>query len=449
MSDKKYDVFISYRREGGLGIARLLFNLLEQMGLSVFFDNESLRTGKFDEAILRSIESSENFVSILSKGALDRCVNEDDWVRQEIESAMKCGKNIVPVMMPEFEHDGYPSELPLSMSEFKSYNAVHYIDHYFEATIQELCIRLKGININEGKKDDAIRTFIEENYDNINYDPEDEKEQRRLIKQRNLSKKLEQSTWDKIMQMEGKFRILDVGCHNGDLIMERIGKSERVEKLVGLEWKEKLVEAANDNYRIENKIEFFCQDITAPDFEGRLTDISKKMDIEKFNVIHVSMVLLHIADPLHLLNVLKKFLAKDGRILIKDIDDGFNVAYPDPGGRFAKATAICADSEFSGLRENGRRVHQLLSNVGFTDLCLENCGIRTTGMDVEEREDLFDCYFGFIIDDMRLMSEKYPDKTKYKENFEWFSREYDDMRHEFIRSDFFFFWGMVMFSATV
>src|SRR5262249_48672164 len=56
----------------------------------------------FNTAILRNIEAATDVVVICSKGALDRCVNEDDWVRQEIRHALHCKKNVVRVMDRNF-----------------------------------------------------------------------------------------------------------------------------------------------------------------------------------------------------------------------------------------------------------------------------------------------------------------------------------------------------------
>ena len=50
-----YDVFISYRREGGGILARLLYETLRHRKYSVFFDYESLSSGVFGEKILATI----------------------------------------------------------------------------------------------------------------------------------------------------------------------------------------------------------------------------------------------------------------------------------------------------------------------------------------------------------------------------------------------------------
>jgi hypothetical protein len=68
-----YDLFISYRREGGGDLAHLLRIALERRGSRVFLDVRELRAGPFDVALLRHIESTPNFVVLLTPGCLDRC----------------------------------------------------------------------------------------------------------------------------------------------------------------------------------------------------------------------------------------------------------------------------------------------------------------------------------------------------------------------------------------
>ena len=91
------DVFISYRRDGGFTLARLLYEYLHKESISAFLDLEELRAGPFNEKLYDAIEHAENFVLVLPPNALDRCVSENDWLRLEIEHAIKHKKNIIPL----------------------------------------------------------------------------------------------------------------------------------------------------------------------------------------------------------------------------------------------------------------------------------------------------------------------------------------------------------------
>lgn len=108
---QSYDIFISYRREGGAQYARILQLMLTQRGYEVFLDYDELTDGVFSEHIKTAIKNSSVFMLILSAHSMDRCINEDDWVRQEIMLALSEGKQIIPVD-PDKSFDGIPANSP-------------------------------------------------------------------------------------------------------------------------------------------------------------------------------------------------------------------------------------------------------------------------------------------------------------------------------------------------
>lgn len=107
----QYDIFISYRRATGKNFARIIKPELEKRGFRVFLDFDELKDGVFDKRIMDAIRDSPIFLMILSKGALDRCINENDWVRAEILYASEQAKHIVPVEVDKSFRE-IPEELP-------------------------------------------------------------------------------------------------------------------------------------------------------------------------------------------------------------------------------------------------------------------------------------------------------------------------------------------------
>ena len=107
----KYDIFISYRREGGAQYARILQLMLQQRGYKVFLDYDELTDGAFSEHIKTAINEAPIFLLVLSNKSMQRCINEDDWVRQEISLAIEKKKHIVPIN-PDKEFDGFPQGMP-------------------------------------------------------------------------------------------------------------------------------------------------------------------------------------------------------------------------------------------------------------------------------------------------------------------------------------------------
>lgn len=151
------DIFISYRRDGGDMVSHILYERLTQMGYTVFLDIESLRSGKFNEAIYEKIEQCKDFLLVLPAGSLDRCKDEDDWVRREIECAMRYHKNIIPVMLRGFE---WPDDLPESLKDLRLFNGMTASTEYFDMFLVKLTEFFTTPKPHTGKKSVASKHLI-------------------------------------------------------------------------------------------------------------------------------------------------------------------------------------------------------------------------------------------------------------------------------------------------
>jgi len=109
-----YDIFISYRRSDAAANARLIATSLEKEGYSVFLDYDGIPDGKFDARIYSAIDEAPVFIIILSEGYIERCCEEANWVRWEVEYAIRARRKIVPLHFggdcPEFP-DAVPKEI--------------------------------------------------------------------------------------------------------------------------------------------------------------------------------------------------------------------------------------------------------------------------------------------------------------------------------------------------
>ncbi len=117
-----YDIFISYRRNGGSIIAQRVFDHLDACGLNPFLDIVKMESGRFDEQLRNRIKNATNFILILSKGALDRCIQDkEDWITYEIALAIESNLRIIVVQEEGFV---FPSELPKEIENIKNYQAI-------------------------------------------------------------------------------------------------------------------------------------------------------------------------------------------------------------------------------------------------------------------------------------------------------------------------------------
>ena len=140
--NEKYDIFISYRRDGGWETAKHLRDILVGKKYWVFFDMNDLKNGYFNNALLHYIDECQDFIIILSPNSLDRCKeSEEDWVRKELAHALKAGKNIIPVMHEKFD---FPKDLPDDIKDVAYINGIRVYKDVFDAIVERIISFLKS-----------------------------------------------------------------------------------------------------------------------------------------------------------------------------------------------------------------------------------------------------------------------------------------------------------------
>ncbi len=146
--DNTYDVFISYRRQGGAVKAELTKDELVKRGFResrMFLDTRSLTSGNYLKTILDAIASSHNIVVIVTKDCFKNLPTDSTWVR-EIEYAIELHKNIVPIYF-----DGITGlkadEIPSCIQRLAFENAVQYVHQYADASFDRLASRLSKVPI--------------------------------------------------------------------------------------------------------------------------------------------------------------------------------------------------------------------------------------------------------------------------------------------------------------
>ena len=125
------DVFISYRREGGATVARLLYEILRSREISAFMDAETLSRGDYEKSIQINIKNSKNFLLVLASGTL-----ESEWVQTEIKLALQHKKNIIPIFVNGV--DRFPDVIPDGLGSIKSLNAITLNHENFESNMNKL-----------------------------------------------------------------------------------------------------------------------------------------------------------------------------------------------------------------------------------------------------------------------------------------------------------------------
>jgi TIR domain len=154
MSVAEKTVFISYRRSVSRHLARAITLDLRAHAYDVFFDVDTVDNGEFDRIVLHEIAARMHFVLVLSRGSLERCAEEGDWLRREIEEALKHKRNIVPIWEAGFSFQAEAKYLPESLRDLPRFNGLPLYHFYFDAAMEALRTRFLKPTEDEGSDED-------------------------------------------------------------------------------------------------------------------------------------------------------------------------------------------------------------------------------------------------------------------------------------------------------
>lgn len=431
------NVFISYRREGGYALARLVYECLQKVGIHAFLDLEELRAGPFNEKLYAAIEDCDNFVLILPVGALDRCVNERDWLRLEVEHAILHKKNIIPVMVKGFE---FTDNLPPSMQVLPFFNGVQISREYFDASIKKLISMLKNV------KPKAASTFVaERDLDVRYYYDEDVAERHRLKTEDLLLTSYEEPIVKKLIDGRKNLVCLDVNVLNTDGSMARLNYPE-ITKVIALTYNDDITARGNAE-KGERDIHFFTTQFEAEDFEEQLENAIEAAGADSIDFVFLSMAIMDFKKPFKVLEAIRDVLNDGAVMLVRDVDDGAVFAYPDKDGYFAKMQSYYVRNKYSGYRYTGRQVYSFIRKMEPASICLERYGINTSEMSRKDKKALFECWFSFIPNDFGRMLREDPSSDIAREVVEFCDKYYDELKEQFFSRETLFNSGYVIYSV--
>jgi len=136
-------IFINYRRGDEPGFTQALLGRLEQAFPPdrIFIDVDNISPGEdFVQVLESQVEQCDTLLAVIGKGWLDatdergsrRLDDPNDFVRIEIESALKQGKRVIPVLVHEARMPR-PDELPEAIRPLATRNAVRLTHERFRA----------------------------------------------------------------------------------------------------------------------------------------------------------------------------------------------------------------------------------------------------------------------------------------------------------------------------
>ena len=247
-------------------------------------------------------------------------------------------------------------------------------------------IRLMAEKINNRKCEKMLIDFSSDKKEFVDmYDVMDEKEKQRLEFQKNLTRNEDLKVLKSILENKKHINVLDIGCNNGNLITDRIESLKIIiDKLIGIDSNKGIVNEAN-KLNGSDVNHFYYGDVEKESFNSDIKKIMADNNIKGFDLIYVSMVLLHLEKPYVVLKSLRKIMDDGGTIFIRDMDDTLAMIHPDKDKLFEKSMNISNSIETAGFRNFGRKIPTLLKKSGFRNILLHPESINNLGMSHDEK----------------------------------------------------------------
>ena len=457
-------IFISYHHES-IDKAMEIVNALEEVGLKCWV---APRDVSFDYAadIVDAISKSSIMVVLIDKGVFSSV-----HVLNELEQAYKYYKentlSIIPVFLedvqlnPSMDYYLHRIQFITAFNKGMAALAVELHDKIVKAVeMIEKGMASSNFGLPPISSDTPVSVspnqviyqspgeFSQsERIANRYYDVDDKYEKRRLKAEGEVLRRFEKGVVDDLVKDREHLNGLIACCMYSHAVMDKLDLS-KFDKILGLCYNEKAVFEANYEFKNEN-VSFFHLDLEEGEMEEKLIEYKEKLGIEKFDFIDITMGFVDWKNPFGVLRVLKKHMAKDCRIFVRDIDDGVVMYYPDKERNFRTFKGFYSRDTLAGYRHSGRRIYSYFKKIKASSIDLVHSGIDVTDMTDEEKEKMFFAYFGFIPNDFKILHKEEPDNAEYKEIVDWIEEHYDSLEEEFMEDSFFFNSGYFIYAIRM
>ena len=236
--------------------------------------------------------------------------------------------------------------------------------------------------------------------------------------------------------------ILDIGCSDGYKTVKEFDR-DNVRKVLALDSAPEAVSKAKANCGNE-KFCFEMGNVEDADFEDRLIDLMKKYDIEAFDVVHLSLVVLHLKDPVRVLSILKKYIGKGGRIVIVEADDDKAALSPDDY-YLRKYNSLLKIDPYMGNRECANNMYTWLNKAGYCSI--HDTYVYAQGKDTATKKAMFDIYFSSLPVDFEDLCIDDPSNEDYRMAKDWLDENIDNIYEYLLQEKTVFSFGVSIFEG--
>lgn len=274
---------------------------------------------------------------------------------------------------------------------------------------------------------------------------QEEKEMNRLAVQNRLLLNYEAPIFTQLFAKRSGLSVLDIGCNDGTKTIECFS-NDAVSQVIGLEYNHKLAKQAQARYGGE-KFSFYSCDVESVDFSEQMKNIMREKGIKGFDIIYLSFLLMHLKQPAQLLAGLQEFLLPDGQLIVIEANDSASVLEPDYNNLLQDFLEILKKDKYSGNRELGAVLPDMLRDCGYTDVKHWYNEIAAGEEDVEKKMKIFTMFFSYLPEDVEILQALYPEDAEYKNWAEWIQCNFGKLKKAILQENSSISMGMRILSC--
>ncbi len=444
--DVRTDVFISFKNSDADGrqtedsaLAKALYDSLTLRNIHTFYSNSSLLPlgqSLYKRAIDDALESTKVLVVVASHSEY----LNSEWVKyewesfhQDILSGMKKNCQIVP-----YVGNISREQTPRSLRDFQTF---HIDTSPIDAVVDFIENILKHINTTDvpyqvGFDSPSLSTSGKKVRKSL-YESDSDREYERLRVQAANTHDCDMQVFNKVIPLIGRkpLWILDLGCAYNFVGNMRFGDMEGV-RVLGVDQSDKCLEYA---IRTSDKEKFVFRkvDLESENLEYTMSEIMGDLGIEKFDIMFGALLLLHLKKPVSTLKRLRRFLARDGYMIVRGSDDGSVLAMNDDG-LIEKIVDKCNTTVGFSDRQNGRKLYNQLVSAGYRDVKMETSLKSLCGKTIDERDDIFFERFSYRINNFRKILNADPTNQAKKNDYLFMKYALEELEELFNNQDFWY-----------
>ena len=364
--DKK--IFISYSNDNSEKVTDIV-NALEFYGVGCWFQ---IKDSKLDYAmeIEKGISASKAFVVFITDSSIRSFMVKNEITRAIKKLSEEPDYRIIPIILEDIPLEDFHRLIIL----LGSVNWIFAKNFYSEYELARRVLLDADIDVINSRKKD-------------NYNSSNKTEKERLLKQARL---LERHISKTMEEFSSVCSILDIGCADGSGVMLKLHNNE-YKNFCGIDINPVEIDKANSTFG-DDKHTFINCDVMKDSFSERMTQYMREKDITGFDLVMVSYVLLHIEDPLKMLEKLKSVMNPNAAIIIQEHDDGASLVYPQDV-YFDNVFTLWKNARDSGDRYTARKIPILLKEAGFSNITIKESSFSSVDFHEEYKEALWDFFF--------------------------------------------------------